>query len=224
MSQFLVADVPVGETLHRIAVLACDATPPSMAAGLTLLDRAEKPTTSIFTDELAANVDKGQSEEGAGPCLEAFQQGRTVKVDDTGKEEGRWPAFVESALSYGVLSTLSAPIASATGTVGALNLYAPGEEAYSNQDEEDLTDFATQVAVVVANSLSYWCAFELADGLRQALRTRETIGLAKGLIMATNNCSADEAFTILVRASQRENVTLRDIAARTVEQRHPQSG
>ena len=35
--------------------------------------------------------------------------------------------------------------------------------------------------------------------------------------MSTNHCTPDEAFNMLVKASQRENVKLRDIALRIVE-------
>lgn len=76
---------------------------------------------------------------------------------------------------------------------------------------------ATQVSVVLANARAYWQAFDLAQGLGQALESRASIEQAKGKIMATNGCGPDEAFAFLVRASQRENVKLRDIARRIVE-------
>ena len=44
------------------------------------------------------------------------------------------------------------------------------------------------------------------------------IDQAKGIIMAAKGCTADEAFDVLRRASQRENTKLRLIAARIVEQ------
>lgn len=53
----------------------------------------------------------------------------------------------------------------------------------------------------------------LIEQLQDALRTRDVIGQAKGILMATGAVTEDEAFTILVRASQRENRKLRDVAA-----------
>ena len=55
------------------------------------------------------------------------------------------------------------------------------------------------------------------EGLKVALVSRATIEQAKGILMASNQCDPDEAFGLLVRASQRENVKLRDIAARIVD-------
>ena len=50
------------------------------------------------------------------------------------------------------------------------------------------------------------------DGIRAALETRDTIGQAKGIIMATMGCSADEAFALIRTQSQHENRKLADVA------------
>ena len=52
--------------------------------------------------------------------------------------------------------------------------------------------------------------------LRTALATRAAIGQAEGIIMASLGCSPDEAFAVLVKQSQTENVSLATIAAETV--------
>ena len=52
--------------------------------------------------------------------------------------------------------------------------------------------------------------------LREALRTRGVIEQAKGILMAQQRCTADEAFALLVRHSQNHNRKLRDIAAEIV--------
>ena len=52
--------------------------------------------------------------------------------------------------------------------------------------------------------------------LNAALATRDIIGQAKGILMAAEGVSDDDAFLILVRASQRANRKLRDIAADVV--------
>lgn len=59
---------------------------------------------------------------------------------------------------------------------------------------------------------------EEVEQLKLALASRATIEQAKGILMGAERCSADTAFEILKRASQRENVKLRDIAARIVDQ------
>jgi hypothetical protein len=69
------------------------------------------------------------------------------------------------------------------------------------------------VAVVLANAETIAGLQRLNDQLHEALLTRDTIGQAKGILMNREGCSADEAFDILRRASQRLNQKLHDVAA-----------
>lgn len=52
--------------------------------------------------------------------------------------------------------------------------------------------------------------------IRTALETRDTIGQAKGVIMASLGCSAGEAFVLIRRQSQHENRPLVEVAAEIV--------
>jgi response regulator NasT len=56
----------------------------------------------------------------------------------------------------------------------------------------------------------------LIDQLYDALVSRDVIGQAKGILMAAEGFSDEEAFLVLVRASQRENKKLRDVAVDVV--------
>ena len=217
VSLFLVAEAPLGETLDRIAVVARDAVAGAAAAGITLLDQRERPTTRVWTDELSPAIDQAQYADGKGPCLDAYREGRVIRVDDTGAVADRWPGYSAAAGEYGVRSTLSLPLRAAGYTFGALNMYATRDGGFDAVDESDAEMFATQVSVVLANARAYWDAFDLAQGLRQAMDSRAVIEQAKGKIMGANGCSPDEAFDLLVRASQRQNTKLRDVARRVVE-------
>ena len=217
VSLFLVAEAPLGVTLDRIAVLARDAVATATAAGITLLDHRQRPTTRVWTDELSPAIDQAQYADETGPCLDAYREGRIVRVDDPQAAADRWPGYAAAATARGIRSTLSLPLRAAGETFGALNLYATQERGFDAVDESDAEMFATQVSVVLANASAYWDAFDLAQGLRQAMDSRAVIEQAKGKIIGANGCSADEAFELLVKASQRENVKLRDVARRVVE-------
>ena len=58
---------------------------------------------------------------------------------------------------------------------------------------------------------------EEVDGLQKAMVARSVIEQAKGVLMSTMHIGADAAFAVLVAASQRENVKLRDLATRIAE-------
>ena len=56
--------------------------------------------------------------------------------------------------------------------------------------------------------------------LATALESRDTIGQAKGVIMVTMHCNADEAFRLLKEQSQHENRKLVEIAQRAQRRPH----
>jgi GAF domain-containing protein len=100
--------------------------------------------------------------------------------------------------------------------LGAMNLYSREERAFGCRDRTDAELFAAQAAIVLANSQAYWDAHQLSTGLAEAMRSRAVIEQAKGVLMGAEGVDEDEAFGILARASQRENVKLREIAQRIV--------
>ncbi len=58
----------------------------------------------------------------------------------------------------------------------------------------------------------------VVDHLRAALATRDTIGMAKGMLMVTREqCTPEEAFAILTRESQNRNIKLRELAQELVD-------
>ena len=100
--------------------------------------------------------------------------------------------------------------------LGALNLYSRRPSAFIDINLDESGVFANQAAMVLANARVYWDARELSENLQQAMQSRSVIDQAVGVIMATSGQSPDGAFQILVRASQRENRKLREIAAERV--------
>ena len=62
---------------------------------------------------------------------------------------------------------------------------------------------------------------DLAENRAQAMLHRTVIDMAIGVIMARSNCSTEEAFEVLKRASNNRNVKLREVAAEIVQHVHP---
>ena len=210
LTTFVVGRQTLGETLDQVARLACEAVTGASVAGLTLL-KGGRPTTSVFTDPTSPEIDQAQYDADAGPCVDALKTGQVLRVDST-RDDPRWPAFSRAAQERGILSTLSMPLLASGEAVGALNLYARRESAFDDVQEGVAAAFATQASVAVANAQAYWEAKYVADQLHEAMKSRAVIEQAKGMLMAAQGCTADEAFDLLVRASQRSNRKLRDIA------------
>jgi GAF domain-containing protein len=210
MSQFFVGDATLEETLQRVSDLANAAVSASDMVGLTMLVDG-RARTAVFTDSEASDIDAAQYETGIGPCLDAFRHQQVFRVDDMEKDT-RWPQFSEAAAARGIRSSVSIPMVAHHEGVGALNFYSRRSEAFSAEDVKVAVVFGSQAAIVLANSQAYWDAHQLGQNLAEAMRSRATIEQAKGILMAAQRCSPDEAFQILVRASQRENRKLRDMA------------
>ena len=136
-----------------------------------------------------------------------------------------YPGFAVACLEHGVQSTLSLPMIRGKVAVGAMNLYAHVADGFSDDDEALGMDLAGAAGSVLSNVSAYWTAFDLSQNLNEAMKTRAVIEQAKGMIMARSpGITPDEAFDLLRKASQRENVKLRLIAQRIVERRPPTSG
>jgi GAF domain-containing protein len=224
LTRFLVTDVSVGDTLQRITEITLEALPSAEIAGITMLDDDERPITALFSDKRSPEIDAAQYDSGRGPCLDASREGRLVRLNDFDSAAARYPEFIAAARAHGVLSTLSLPLIAAERGIGALNLYSHQADGFSDADQDLGMALAASAAVVLANVSAYWTAFELGQNLSQAMETRGVIEQAKGMLMAQSpTMTADDAFDVLRKASQRENVKLREIAARIVA-RQPLSG
>jgi GAF domain-containing protein len=211
LSQFFVKDGTLGDTLLRVSEMACDVTP-AKYAGITLLVEG-KPRTGVFTSPEAPEIDEAQYDTGEGPCLDAFRQQRVFRIES---DDDRWPAFCALAATHGIRSTISVPLTVHRESLGALNLYAEDVGAFTKGHEETVQVFADQAAIALANAQVYWDARHLSENLTQAIKSRETIDHAVGILMASGGLTPQDAFQLLVRASQRENRKLRDVAEEIV--------
>ncbi len=213
LTQFFVNDGTLGDTLLRVSEMARSITPATYA-GITLLVDGV-PRTGVFTHPDAPEIDEAQYRSGEGPCMYAFHNQKTYRIDDTASDT-RWPEFAAAALSHGIHATLSVPLAARGAGMGALNLYAVGAGAFTGAHEKAVVVFAEQASIALANAQVYWDARELSENLTEAIKTREVISQAVGILMVTSGRTPEDAFQILASASQRENRKVRDIAAEVV--------
>ena len=214
LGQYFVGDLSLDATLSRVAELSLRAVSPADHVGITLALNGT-PTTAIFTHPDVPDIDEAQYQSGDGPCLDAFREDRRHIVDST-RERGRWQPFRDSAIRYGVLSSMSLPMRTNEGSVGALNFYATSERAFGDREVRVGGAFAQQAGFVLVNAQAYWDARSMSENLTNAMASRAAIEQAKGIIIATMRCTPDEAFDVLVKQSQQQNRKLRDIATEIV--------
>jgi GAF domain-containing protein len=216
----------LGETdlkgvLDQVAHLAKRAIPGADEVSVTLIsDKAAR--TAASTGPLALTLDEWQYDNGHGPCLDASASHTTVSLPDMATE-GRWPDWAAQALEAGARSSLSIGLPIHEQITGALNVYATKPEAFDSDAVTLGQTFAGYAAVALANAHLYDTQANLAQQMQAAMQSRAVIEQAKGIIMGSRRCTADDAFAILTRISQDTNRKLRDVAAAVVASAAPDS-
>ena len=205
----------LSETLGEITSIARRAVPGAVATSITLV-RDDSGFTAAYDGQLALDADELQYERGYGPCLDAGRTGLVMHVPDM-RTEDRWPDYAAAVVPKGVRASLSVPLPFQGATIGALNTYSTSVDAYDEDSLLHAQEVASFIAVAVSNAESYAKSTHLAHQMQEAMASRAVIDMAKGMLIAQNGCSPDEAFTILSNASQRSNRKLRDIAAAMVD-------
>lgn len=215
MSGLLLSQETVDSSLQLITALAHDTIPDSLGSAVTLIDDRGRRSVAATSDAVVEQADALQYQLNEGPCLTAWAYRAVVRVDDT-RTETQWSRWCGAVQQLGVVSVLSAPLVAGDRVQGAMKVYSDQPAAFRPDAERRLSMFARQAAVLVANMQSHRAATELSEGLRDALRSRDLIATAKGIIMARDGIDEDAAFALLTSASQREHTKLRDIAQAVV--------
>ncbi|QTE30395.1 GAF and ANTAR domain-containing protein [Pengzhenrongella sicca] len=183
--------------------------------GITLrhLGRDRRAASS---DERAARCDDVEVATGAGPCLTAMDERRTLTTREIWRDD-RWIAWRDAAELEGFRSAAAVPASAGGGTEIALNLYSEQADPWDPERLVRAAMFADQIAQVMALCIRIAEQTVINADLTAAMASRSTIDQAIGIIMAQNRCSAEDAFAILRRASSHRNVKLRVVAAAVVQ-------
>lgn len=204
----------VSDTLQRVVDLSVETIDGCDFAGIFAVDKAVV-TTPVRTHPIVIEIDELQHRCGEGPCLDAVAQRRTFYGADLA-EDARWPSFGPQAAAAGIRSVLAFALFEA-GMRGALNLYARYPQAFGAVDRANGQIFATLSDLALKLAAAHEDEMRRAVNLQHAMVTREMIGQAVGILMERERISAEQAFDILRRASQRLNVKLRDVAQNLVD-------
>jgi GAF domain-containing protein len=215
----VLAEESLDTVLARVMGLVTATIEVTDFGGVTLV-RDRRMTTAAVTDERTHELDAVQYRLDEGPCLQAIRDSTVYGIPNILGEQ-RFPHFASEAATYGVRSTLSLPLLINNKAVGALNLYSLRSESFNEGHYVEGQYLAERVAVSVANATFVDTTTQLVTQLNMALVSRAVIEQAKGILMAREACSADDAFDILRRASQHRNRKLREIAEDLVRSTEP---
>lgn len=195
-------------TLDGIVSTAVRTIGSAQYAGLILLVRGEL-VPQATAGEPPHVLDVLQHELGTGPCISAAREQVVVRVDELGTDQ-RWPTLAERAIPVGVASMLCVPLCVDQSRLGALSLYSEQPNAFSEPDLQLTGLFATHAALALSEA-------QRTAQLQDALRNRDLIGQAKGILMERSQVTADEAFRHLSQVSQSANLKLTAVAQHLID-------
>ena len=203
----------VDETLAMVSGLAVATVEGCLFAGIARL--GDSKDSSETANALAGVLKRQQVDHDSGPLIDAIVTHGVVYAEDL-VTDSRWPGFAAVALMSQIRSVLAIPLLHGDHQ-GALVLYSHYPSAFGAVDRARALLLASLGALTLTLALDHDDDVAKAKSLATALVTREIIGQAQGILMERERITAEQAFTILRRASQHLNVKLRDVAQDLVQ-------
>ncbi len=180
-------------------------------AGVIFVHARQRVETIAATHPVVAELDKVQFEFGEGPDIDVIEDRYSVMIRDTATET-RWPKWASEVAKAGVRSMLGTRLYTSATTIGSLNLYHVEPDHFDVSDQEVAHILARHAAVALQSAKD-------TDNLWRAIDARKTIGQAQGILMERYAIDAEQAFGVLRRYSQDNNVKLNVVAQRLIETR-----
>ncbi|MET0524797.1 MAG: GAF and ANTAR domain-containing protein [Nocardioides sp.] len=211
LSEELHSDASEPLTFEKVIKRAVETIPGCDHASITLRGRRGRAETVAATDEPAIRADELQYSLEEGPCVDAAFESTDFVIDDL-RDEPRWPRWSVASAELGLRAALAIRLHTDSETLGALNLYSETPHAFDDDTHTVALIFASHAADAMSNA-------RLVTGLRAALESRHTIGIAQGVLAVRYDISYERAFQVLHRLSNDRNIKLRELAQQILDTR-----
>lgn len=176
------------------------------------LERHGKLRTVAASNDTVLEMDHHQYDSGEGPCVAAAAEGHEFHIDALAGET-RWPTFVPKATEQGIKSILSTPLVPHDRPLGALNIYSDTERAFGTSEKELAQLFATQAENLLGVAGAAVPDEQRTARLADALRSRDVIALATGVLMERHGVTREDAAASLRKTSRAQGVAMRQHAS-----------
>ena len=198
----------VDTTLANITAAAVEVLPDVQASSITVKHADGRLETVAPTHDFLLEVDAAQYELQEGPCYEAAVDTVHITSPNLSADE-RFPRYAPVALRAGVRAQAGVRLFDTPSSNGALNLYSGRVGSFT-----DLGVLSQLFAHQSAVALDY---ARQVDQLQEAVRSRQLIGQAVGIVMERYSVDEARAFGFLTRLSNDQNLKLRLVAERLVQ-------
>ncbi|HUP76043.1 MAG TPA: GAF and ANTAR domain-containing protein [Acidimicrobiales bacterium] len=199
----------------RLVTTLADATVDNADGVSVTLERHGHLMTVAASNDAVLAMDHHQYDTGEGPCLDAKSEGRWFYIESLA-DETRWPKFVPLALEQGIHSILSSPLMTRERPQGALNIYSSKERAFGTHEQKLAALFADQASEILTSADADVTEENAKQRFVDALRARQLIHQAQGILMARDDLSADAATASLHSAARAAEITVLEYSTRLV--------
>ncbi len=196
-----------------LAVLVADCAAEVGAAAVAVMARDGGGTRVAMlsaTSHRAAEIEALQIQHDDGPCVECMRTQRVVRA--AGDEmHRRWGAVGDAVAAAGFGSVAAFPMQYRTATIGGLNVFHGEGRRLAEEDEELVQAVADMATLLVVHARPV--PPHHLDGLvRDALRAREVVEQAKGVLSYRERVDPATAFERLLERARRDGATLTRVA------------
>lgn len=194
-------------------------------ASISLVHAGASHGTFGASGDLSRQLDEYQFTFGEGPCIDAVRHGGPVLAPDlSDPAEQRWPAFRGAVLDLGVSAVFALPVAIASASVGALDLYRNRSGSLS---PDTLTGglLAAELSALPLLDLMTsdvdWESAGQGEGAWEQLASLERVEVyqATGMIMGAMDVGPAEALVRLRAKAFMRGLTASELAWAIVERR-----
>jgi ANTAR domain/GAF domain len=216
LATVLQANLPLDQVLELILAAGVDALPECAAASVALLNEG-RLQTAASTASWAADLDRAQLELDCGPLPSATGDAMVFTPDLT--HDDRWPRLADLPDRNAPRSVISVGLVVGGTLTGALTLYADIGSPFGQQALRIADMLAAHTAATLERTFERLTYQAQTEAWQHALASRDVIGQAKGILMEQRSTTADEAYHLLRKTSQRLNAKVRVLAEHVVDQR-----
>lgn len=218
MQGMLLSQEAATSAAEQLSRVARELIGPAAGAGVSLLEQDGNRMSTAATDAVVEASEELQHELGEGPCLSAWAMLAPQRIDDTA-EDRRWPGWSRAVQDLGVRSVLNAPLVFHGEPLGAMEVYATTAHAFSADDERTLALLAGAAATFCGAAQGSEAPHRLSAALKAALRDRQTIDMAAGMLMERRGLNSEAARGEMLEASRAQGRPLAVIARQVLD--HP---
>ncbi len=184
-------------------------------AGFLLFDDDGRRVCRACSSPRAGEIGALQEDLDEGPSIDAGTRREIVRSDDLASDR-RWGRLAAALEGGSPRASLTVPVVAGEALLGTFDLYADSPGVFEERTEQIVQVVAAQAALLVATATAYRRAGRLGPDARTALRARDVLNQAKGIVMARERTSEQAAFAYLVGLTERDGRPLEHVAGRLV--------